>query len=160
MTFRKYTPNMYINSDEYMDEVTDMTNDIIYQKPVYQKPVYVDVDDTLVLWDVSAHPEGEAISVDFAGYTTHLVKHTKNINLVIKFAKLGYDVIVHSQTGHDWAEAISQAIGLDEYVKAYATKPKFYIDDLDASTWIGQRVWRSPSSGSEKDDYLTILDEK
>jgi len=98
------------------------------------KPVVVDVDDTLILWDLSELPEGvKLIEVDFSGYISKLGIHQKNVNLVKKFAKLGYTVIVWSKTGGDWAQAIVKALKLEQYVSYVGDKPLFYIDDMDAN---------------------------
>ena len=113
------------------------------------KVVSFDVDDTLVLWDKSDYPEEAYIDVEFSGYTTALVPHEKNINLLKKFAKLGYTVIVWTQSGYDWGEAIVEALDLWEYVDLVMTKPSFYVDDMPAQHWIGPRIWREPSTGEE-----------
>lgn len=117
--------------------------------PMFTKPCVVDVDDTLVLWDKSQHPEARTITVNLTGKPGHdtiLVPHIKNINTFIKFAKMGYDMIVWSKTGYEWAKLIVEALELQPYVSAIASKPNFYFDDREASDWIGERVYREPNS--------------
>lgn len=117
--------------------------------PVFTKPCVVDVDDTLVLWNKSDYPDDEQIEVNLTGkpgHQTFLIPHQKNINMFIKFAKMGYDMIVWSKTGYDWAKLIVEALELQPYVSAIASKPNFYFDDREASDWIGERVYREPNS--------------
>ena len=111
----------------------------------------VDCDDTLVLWDKSQFPESEWFEMDCWG-PVQLVKHHRNIKLLRKFALLGYTVIVWSQTGAKWAEAVGKAVGIDDVVTLYMAKPRYYMDDLPCEKWMGERVWRNPK-GPEKDPY-------
>lgn len=123
----------------------------------FYRPAFFDVDDTLVLWDTSAYPELQdtMITVSNYGYDTTLIPHQKNINLLKKFAKLGYQVVVWSQTGADWAQAIVDELELGEYVTLVMTKPKFYIDDLDCKYWMGTRVWRDPEgTGRGENEWI------
>lgn len=106
----------------------------------------VDVDDTLIMWDVNSFDKPtNIIDVHMYGYVSTLVPNKPNIELLKKFRRLGYDIIVWSQTGYDWAEAIVKALDLESYVSAYATKPKFYMDDLDSGAWMGKRIWKDPT---------------
>lgn len=109
-----------------------------------EKLLMVDCDDTAVLWDTSSYSDLETVDVLCYGRISVLKKHQKNINLVIKFAKLGYGIIMWSQTGAEWAEAVGIAIGLDHYVLQYLTKPRYYLDDMDCTHWMGTRIWRNP----------------
>ncbi len=106
------------------------------------KVISVDVDDTLILWDLSAYPDMPRIEVDYAGYKSTLIPHQKNINLLIKLAKLGYEIVVWSATGYDWAELIVAELNLGEYVTLCMSKPRYYVDDKNAESWIGERLWR------------------
>ena len=106
-----------------------------------RNPFYVDVDDTLVCWNISEYDETTFITIEHNGYKTTLMPHEKNINLLKKFAKLGYTVIVHSQSGMEWAEVVVKSLGLEEYVSGIGDKPKYYMDDLPASAWM-TRLWR------------------
>lgn len=116
------------------------------ERPEFKKPVFIDCDDTLVLWDVSKYEKTATpiCSEFFPPEHITLVPHQKNINLLKKFAKLGYDVIVWSQTGSDWAREVVNILGLEKYVTAYAAKPNFYLDDLPCTAWMGTQVWRDP----------------
>lgn len=111
------------------------------------KVITVDCDDTLVMWDLSKYPELERIELDCYG-PVMLALNQKNINLVRKLSKLGYEIIVWSQTGYDWAQAVGKATGLDDIVSLYMTKPRYYVDDLESKIWIGDRLWRDPVTGN------------
>lgn len=109
--------------------------------------VVVDTDDTLICWDISEFPEKEQIVVNFVNGPVTLVPHKKNINTLIKFWKLGYNIIVHSGSGYEWAETIVKALDLEKYVNAVMAKPLYYFDDKPAETWLNNRVYRDPKTG-------------
>jgi FMN phosphatase YigB (HAD superfamily) len=106
------------------------------------RTLYVDCDDTLVLWNISDYPDSPRIKINLYHEDTVLVPHQKNINLLIKFRKLGYKIIVWSQSGADWAEAVVNQLLLSDYVDLVITKPTYYLDDLPASAWADRRVYR------------------
>jgi hypothetical protein len=114
-----------------------------------QKSVFVDCDDTLILWDVSAYVFAPKVSIEYAGHKSELAIHQKNVNLVRKMAKLGHPIVVWSATGADWAKKVAEAVGLDDIVVGYLTKPKYIIDDLDAANWT-TRIWRHPLTGESE----------
>ena len=111
-----------------------------------ERLLYVDCDDTLVLWDLSSYPDKPRLELDCWG-PVELVKHDKNINLVRKFAKLGYGIVVWSQTGAEWAQRVSEAVGISDIVTLYLTKPRYYLDDLPCQAWMGERLYRDPRTG-------------
>lgn len=115
-----------------------------------ERVVMCDVDDTLVLWDLSAHPDAERVIVTCFGYETILVPHEKNIKLLRKFAKLGYTIVVWSATGWEWANEVVRTLKIEDVVHSVMSKPRYYFDDIRAEEWIGQRIWRDPKSGEEE----------
>lgn len=109
------------------------------------KTVCVDVDKTLVFDTMSKHYDPErSLLLTYVNGAVSITPHTKNIELVKLFYKLGYEVIVWSKTGSDWAEAVCTEVGLRPYVSTYLTKPMYYIDDEECSKWMGQRRWLKP----------------
>ena len=113
-----------------------------------ERLLYVDCDDTLVLWDLSSYPEAEFPRIELNCWgPVMLAKHEKNINLVKKFAKLGYGIIVWSQTGAEWAETVARAVGIDDIATLYLTKPRYHLDDLPANAWMGERLYRDAKTG-------------
>jgi hypothetical protein len=117
-----------------------------------RRTLYVDVDDTLLLHDLSEHrwdTFAGPVEVECNGRVFEGVPHQKNIKLLIKFYKLGYDIIVWSKTGKTWAEEVCKTLNIGQYVSTYLTKPDFYLDDKPVGDWIGPRIWRDPKSGRE-----------
>jgi len=109
----------------------------------------VDVDDTLVLWNISEFPVERRITVDFKNGPVDLVPHEKNINTLLKFWKLGYTINVWSASGWEWAETIVKALGLESIVTNVGSKPLYYFDDKPCESWMGPRVYRDPKTGTE-----------
>lgn len=113
------------------------------------KIVAFDCDDTMIMWDASKYPKEEQICIEMYGYKTYLHPNQKNINLLIKFAKLGFTVILWSQTGFDWAEAVAKSLNLTEYVTYCMTKPRYYVDDLKADAWM-HHIYREAQISEEE----------
>lgn len=111
--------------------------------------VMVDVDDTLVLWNLSAYPGAIRKTIEHVNGWVQVIPHHKNINTLIKFYKLGYTIVVWSGSGHAWAEAVVRALELGQYVTQIISKPLYYFDDKPCQEWMGARVWRDPKDGSE-----------
>lgn len=120
-------------------------------KLVMDKPFPVDCDETLVMADLSDYDEKDYIEIPFSERAgpIKVVVNQKNVNTVMKLAKLDYDIIIWSKTGAEWARRVAEITGLDTVAVAYAAKPNFYMDDLEADKWMGSRVWRDPKEGKE-----------
>jgi hypothetical protein len=114
------------------------------------KTVFVDIDETLLMSDLSEFPEESQIEIKYGPGSIAVVPNSKNVKLVQKFFKLNYAVVLWSRTGSDWAEAAGKALGIDSMVSLYLTKPQFYIDDKPCESWMGQRCWRDPKNGKEE----------
>lgn len=111
--------------------------------------VMVDCDDTLILWDISEYSGINRVTVNCYGHKAIVVPHEKNLKLLRKFAKLGYRIIVWSQSGWQWAEAVSKTLGIDDIVDTCMSKPRYYFDDIPCQEWMGGRIWRDPKNGAE-----------
>lgn len=111
-----------------------------------QKVVVVDMDDTIVMHDLSEYQPRETIS--YGPGDIVVSPNQKNINLLVKLYKLDYTIVAWSRTGSDWARAVCQKLDIDKYVSLYMTKPMFYIDDVPADGWM-KRLWRDPVTGKE-----------
>ncbi len=109
--------------------------------------VYCDVDDTLVLWDISEYPDEPRVEVKLKDEAAILVPHKYNINTLKKFYKLGYTIIVHSGSGHRWAEEVVKALELQKYVTLIMSKPMYHFDDIPCQEWMGPRIYRDPKTG-------------
>lgn len=117
--------------------------------------VWCDVDDTLILWNLSAYPNGQKVTVDHVNGPVEVIAHENNIKTLIKFWKLGYTLIVHSGSGWRWAKAVVEALKLDQYVNTCMSKPMYYFDDKPVEEWAGPRIWRDPHTPYET-DFRTI----
>lgn len=98
--------------------------------------VYFDVDDTLVMWSWAAEFNDQVITFDNWGHAVQLVPHKKHIELMRQFKARGHYVIVWSQGGYAWAEAVCKTLGIEHLVDEVKTKPKWIIDDLSPSVWM------------------------
>ena len=101
---------------------------------------YFDCDDTLVMWDIpEGFPTDDLVNVNCRHYSDALAPNKYNVDLLKKFASSGHYVVVWSQGGADWAEAVVKALGLEGYVQAVMSKPNYFIDDLgDPNKWMGK----------------------
>lgn len=97
--------------------------------------VCIDVDDTLVIWNIPAGREAEAVLFNNFGFAEWLLPHHAHIKLLKQFKARGQMVIVWSQGGHQWAREVVKCLGLEKYVDIVMAKPKWIIDDLPAAAW-------------------------
>lgn len=109
-----------------------------------EKLLYIDTDETLAVWDQDSYAEDvPEVTVNCYGVDASLQPHLANIKVIRKFHKLGYGIIIWSATGAEWAEAVSKAVGIDDLVTLYLTKPRYHMDDRPAPEWMGENVFRS-----------------
>lgn len=120
--------------------MTHPKSDGVFERPT----LFVDVDDTLLLHDLSEYPNKPRINISCNGRDFVGIPHEKNINMLIKFYKLGYEITVWSKTGKEWAREVSFMLNVNRYVTTYLKKPDFIMDDKAPSEWIGPNVYRSP----------------
>lgn len=126
------------------------------------RSVFFDVDDTLVLWDWRQYsPEGIGL-IDIkspnAGTTISVLPHYRHIELMKQFKVRGHTVVVWSQGGHEWAEAVVLALGLEDVVDLVMDKPNWYVDDLHANAWMKAPIFLDPTD--EKKDVRWGLPEE
>ena len=98
----------------------------------YDNMVHFDVNNTLA----TKTKEKQDDSVDIDG-TWHS-PITKNIELLKKLKSEGKHIAVWSKDGHRYAELAVKALKLANYVDAVLSKPDGYVDDKDASKWMGE----------------------
>lgn len=112
---------------------------------------YFDVDDTLIMWDRSKYRDKPVdwVTLETSKGPVELVVNQKNVNLLIKLAKLGYYIRVYSGSGADWAEKIVTGLGLQQYVDSIETKPKGITDDKAPGDGTAYLAWRDPVTGAE-----------
>ena len=101
--------------------------------------VVIDVDDTLVMRDVSDPTDWLICPYD--GTTIPVRRHNKHIKLLKDYHARGYYVIVWSAGGWNWARAVVDSLDLSGYVHHTMAKPVKYVDDLEAKDILGTRVY-------------------
>ena len=112
----------------------------------FNKVAAFDVDDTLILYDYETHAGDERITIEF---TNGILKHFETVGIHKKhlnfLKKCGIDsnttVIVWSMQGGDWAKAVVEALGIEEYVDICMGKPTVLIDDLPLEQALGRRIY-------------------
>lgn len=111
-----------------------------------------DVDDTLILWNLSEYSglgDTNITVVGPKGLPVLLTPHSKNINLLKKVSMVGWYVRVHSGSGAKWAKAVVEALGLQEYVDEVCAKPLGRTDDRAPGDGLAYSAYRDPKSGTE-----------
>lgn len=104
-------------------------------KIIPSRSVFVDVDDTLIKWEIEGisfqnHPE--CITLDMFGTQKRFLPMWSNINKVKSFYEKGYEIVIWSLSSKQWAEQVVKKLGLEDYVDFCVSKPDFYIDDKEA----------------------------
>ncbi len=120
------------------------------------KVVYVDCDDTLVFWSSSEEDKSKYGAVEFTcpgsmvydtdgseiGYagewTERLLPNWPQIEELRKFKIRGYKIVLWTQSGAAWAEAIAKTLKMENIVDVCITKPTYIFDDLPASEFMPQ----------------------
>lgn len=107
--------------------------------------VVIDCDDTLVMWNESEHwlpgPDKVCLQDPYDQSVVYLVPHKQHINLIKKYKKQGYTVIVWSAAGALWAKEVVDQLKLNDLVDLVMSKPIKYVDDLKAAEILGSRVY-------------------
>lgn len=108
-----------------------------------------DTDDTLVMWDVSSYPDLDDVWVDTPKGSAHLKINQKQVNLLVKLAKVGWFIRVYSGSGANWAASVVQALSIEQYVDECAYKPRGRSDDRPLGDGLAYNVYRDPRTGKE-----------
>lgn len=75
----------------------------------------------------------------YGSNSIYLTPHNKHIELVKRYKKRGYHVIVWSNNGFAWAKEAVEKLGLTESVDLIMSKPLKRIDDKEND--IGVRLY-------------------
>jgi len=103
--------------------------------------VMIDVDETLIYWEKPIKGyTGTPIELDCQYGNMEVYPNYDLIKQIKRHYIRGHAVIVWSQGGAEWAEAVVKKLKLQKYVATVMCKPKWYIDDLDCSTWMGEHI--------------------
>ena len=112
----------------------------MYTKFLDNNTTFFDVDDTLVLHNVSSDPE-KAIVIKSNSISISAIPNTKLINKLKSLKNKGSTIVVWSGGGSDWAEEVVNALELNQYVDCILSKPTRYYDDLDCTEWMPTRKY-------------------
>lgn len=111
-------------------------------------PLYVDCDDCLIKWSFPLEESENAIHISAVGepalQNICVVPNTPMIECLKAFRLRGSTILVWSQSGESWANAVVEALGLESIVTATVTKPFYFLDDLPASAFMpeSRRIYR------------------
>lgn len=108
---------------------------------------YFDVDGTLVLHVDECTPEQWehfGVRIPCGGKVEYVVPHVVHIKLLKEFKQKGSQIVVWTQGGTDWAEAVVKFFKLEDYVDVIVQKPTFWVDDVSAGYFIPAsfRIWK------------------
>lgn len=117
----------------------------------HEQIIAFDIDDTLVFYEPESVTEKSALKPVMITdpYDESLIKayaHNSHIKLLKDKKARGAYILVWSQSGYRWAEAVIMALGLQSYVDQVMSKPTAYVDDLPCNEWMGARIYLSGKS--------------
>jgi len=118
-----------------------------YKRVTHNEVYCSDVDDTLVMWDLeNAFGLEVEVKCPYSESDQHfyLVRNEPMIEMLKTKHARGCYIIVWSQGGEAWADAVVKALGIEQYVHQTMSKPSSYGDDLPASEWMHGRVYLKP----------------
>lgn len=99
-----------------------------YYKQKNQYTAYIDVDETLIMWNNDVNDPTTKV-LDLPNGNLVIKLHKKHIQLVKNLYAIGWNVTVWSQGGSDHAETVIKQIGLADHVHEIMNKPVMYLDD-------------------------------
>lgn len=113
--------------------------------------VFVDCDDTLCIWDYTNEQKENGIKFNNYGYEVYLVPHKRHIESIKLHKARGHRIVVWSAGGWEWALEVVKTLQLTEYVDVVLSKPKWFYDDLSASSFMPEanRIWKKDSVKEE-----------
>lgn len=104
--------------------------------------VFIDVDQTLLLWDKpTINAEGK-LAVKFAEDVVYLTPHNYHVQLVKMYKQRGYVTFVWSANGVAHAKQAVEVLGLEASVDFVLCKPTKHMDDNpNPASILGPRVF-------------------
>ena len=106
--------------------------------------VFCDCDETLILHTYEeCHPPVD-IMCPYENVILRFGIHAPHVKLLKDRKQRGSTIFVWSAGGHAWAKAVSEALGLEDVVDHYLSKPFMAIDDLPVGEGIGRWIYFDP----------------
>lgn len=103
--------------------------------------VFYDVDETLILSKESSDYDDVQIVCPYSSGTLTYKEHKRHTKLLRDHKARGMFIVVWSAAGHAWAETVVKSLGLEPFVDLVMSKPRAYVDDLQASEVLGPRIY-------------------
>jgi phosphoglycolate phosphatase-like HAD superfamily hydrolase len=109
--------------------------------------ICVDVDDTLIIHRKAKKSDTIVCFTDpYDKAQRYVTVHKPHVKILKDRKRRGATIVVWSQSGYKWAEAVVKALQLQDYVDYVASKPVAIIDDKPASDWLAERIYLDPNS--------------
>ncbi len=125
--------------------------------------VFVDVDETLILWNWKDYTEDItgliSITDPKSGVSEYGLPHQRHIDLIRQFKARGHTVVIWSAGGAEWAERAVKALGIEKMVDAVLAKPNWYVDDLPAAAYMKKPIYLHPMNPLKDERAQGIDDE-
>lgn len=112
--------------------------------------VAVDVDETLILHDTQGFTKEflEQSGIQFVnvqdpydGATRSFIVHEKHVKLLKDNKLRGFHIVVWSNNGKAWSQAVVNALNLNEFVDDCMAKPVKLIDDVSPNEFMPKPVY-------------------
>lgn len=101
-----------------------------------------DIDDTLISWrKAKKHDKVVCFTDPYDNSQHYVVVHEPHVKILKDRKARGATIIVWSQSGWAWAQAVVKALGIEGYVDLVASKPVAYVDDKECQQWMGERIF-------------------
>lgn len=105
--------------------------------------VCFDCDETLIHHCKNPENADLFIRYDSIGETYPVKINEIHCKLIKEMRHRDRYIIVWSARGHEWAEIVIKALGLEKHVDLIMTKPIGYVDDVDANEFMKRIYIRS-----------------
>lgn len=122
------------------DSLSDPTNwndygDNTMKCFIGENTVFIDVDNTLVMYEDDIHEDSVHIKDPYSDQTLTLRPHKCHIRLLKNCKQQGKEVVVWSAQGWKWAETVVKALHLEDHVNLCMGKPHIIVDDKPWAEW-------------------------
>lgn len=98
---------------------------------------FIDIDDTLVYWEKNGQRPCVIIKTPWVEETLEVNENM--LNNIKQLSLRGFYIVLWSQSGHEWCEAVAKALDIEDKISLCMTKPGFFYDDLPIEAW-GRRI--------------------
>lgn len=116
-----------------------------------QDLVVVDIDDTLVIRKTLQHSDPSSFTALAGPRGLVDVKvHHEHIHIIKEMYNQGLTILCWSAGGAEWAETVVKFVGLEAHVDFVLPKPKFSLDDKEASEWFPKASYKNKALLEQK----------